>query len=237
MSGGNIEILAPAGSPEALTAAVRCGADAVYLGVGRFNARRAAHNFAPEDMPETVRYCHARGTAVHLALNTLVREDEMRDALQYAFSLSSPVAIRYPKNDSCGECRPKPFAEKLWVVEKEGNGAVIISVGPRMTEIALRAAEKSEGTQVVAARSVKPLDTDLLKSFAGRNIITLEENSVIGGFGAAVAEFFSGYIDTKVSVMGVKDVFVPHGTVETQLRGCGLSEDDILAEIDRLNDK
>ena len=163
--------------------------------------------------------------------------DEMRDALQYAFSLSSPVAIRYPKNDSCGECRPKPFAEKLWVVEKEGNGAVIISVGPRMTEIALRAAEKSEGTQVVAARSVKPLDTDLLKSFAGRNIITLEENSVIGGFGAAVAEFFSGYIDTKVSVMGVKDVFVPHGTVETQLRGCGLSEDDILAEIDRLNDK
>lgn len=84
MSGGNIEILAPAGSPEALTAAVRCGADAVYLGVGRFNARRAAHNFAPEDMPETVRYCHARGTAVHLALNTLVREDEMRDALALA---------------------------------------------------------------------------------------------------------------------------------------------------------
>ena len=84
MSGGKIEILAPAGSPEALTAAVRCGADAVYLGVGRFNARQAAHNFAPEDMPQTVRYCHARGTAVHLALNTLVREDEMDDALALA---------------------------------------------------------------------------------------------------------------------------------------------------------
>ena len=54
MNRGKIEILAPAGSPGALTAAVRCGADAVYLGVGRFNARQAAHNFAPEDMPETV---------------------------------------------------------------------------------------------------------------------------------------------------------------------------------------
>lgn len=84
MNRGKIEILAPAGSPEALTAAVRCGADAVYLGVGRFNARQAAHNFAPEDMPETVRYCHARGTAVHIALNTLVREDEMCDALALA---------------------------------------------------------------------------------------------------------------------------------------------------------
>ncbi len=79
-----IEVLAPAGSPESLTAAVRCGATAVYLGVGSFNARRAAHNFTLDDLTRAVAYCHGRGVAVHLALNTLLREDELDNAIQLA---------------------------------------------------------------------------------------------------------------------------------------------------------
>ena len=55
------EILAPAGSPEALRAAVRCGADAVYLGASAFNARQGAHNFDTAALREAVSYCHARG--------------------------------------------------------------------------------------------------------------------------------------------------------------------------------
>lgn len=86
------EILAPAGSMESLTAAVRCGADAVYLGAGRFNARQSAKNFTLEESPddsttslrEAVEFCHARGVKVHLALNTLVREEELRQALAAA---------------------------------------------------------------------------------------------------------------------------------------------------------
>lgn len=84
MSGRHIEILAPAGSPDALTAAVRCGAAAVYLGVGSFNARQAAHNFTAAELSEIARYCHARGVAVHLALNTLVRDEEIETALSIA---------------------------------------------------------------------------------------------------------------------------------------------------------
>ncbi len=80
----NIEVLAPAGSPEALTAAVRCGAAAVYLGVEAFNARASAHNFSVKDLPAVTGYCHARGTAVHLALNTLLRSDELPAALDIA---------------------------------------------------------------------------------------------------------------------------------------------------------
>ena len=71
------EILAPAGSPEALRAAVRCGADAVYLGASAFNARQGAHNFDTAALREAVSYCHARGVAVHLTLNTLVRQEEL----------------------------------------------------------------------------------------------------------------------------------------------------------------
>lgn len=63
------EILAPAGSPDALRAAVRCGADAVYLGASRFSARQNAQNFDTAAFREAVSYCHARGAAVHLALN------------------------------------------------------------------------------------------------------------------------------------------------------------------------
>jgi len=78
------EILAPAGSPECLTAAVRCGAAAVYLGVEEFNARRNAHNFTIDSLGEAVAYCHARGVAVHLTLNTLLREDEIDRAVEVA---------------------------------------------------------------------------------------------------------------------------------------------------------
>lgn len=78
------EILAPAGSPDALRAAVRCGADAVYLGASRFSARQNAQNFDTAAFREAVSYCHARGAAVHLALNTLIREEELEDALRVA---------------------------------------------------------------------------------------------------------------------------------------------------------
>ena len=78
------EVLAPAGSPEALEAAVRCGADAVYLGAGAFNARRNAHNFSTAALREAVEYCHARNVRVHLTLNTLVRQEEMDAALAVA---------------------------------------------------------------------------------------------------------------------------------------------------------
>ncbi len=79
-----VEILAPAGSPEALKAAVRCGADAVYLGASAFNARASAQNFDDASLAAAVAYCHARGVAVHLTLNTTVREDEMDAALAVA---------------------------------------------------------------------------------------------------------------------------------------------------------
>ena len=72
-----IELLAPAGSMEALQAAVQNGANAVYLGCGSFNARQSAKNFTPQTLVEAVKYCHLRGVAVHLTLNTLVSDREI----------------------------------------------------------------------------------------------------------------------------------------------------------------
>ena len=78
-----LELLSPAGSSDALHAAVCNGADAVYLGVDSFNARRGARNFTLDELPEVVRYCHVRGVAVHLTLNTLVTDREMPSAAEY----------------------------------------------------------------------------------------------------------------------------------------------------------
>ena len=72
-----MELLAPAGSPEALVAAVQGGADAVYLGFGPLNARRNAKNFTEEQLEEAVAYCHLRGVRVYLTLNTLLQNREL----------------------------------------------------------------------------------------------------------------------------------------------------------------
>ena len=73
----NIEILAPVGSEEMLHAAVFSGADAVYLGFSGFNARTGAGNFDADSLKEAVRFCHARGAKVHVALNTIVYGGEL----------------------------------------------------------------------------------------------------------------------------------------------------------------
>ncbi len=75
------EILAPAGSFESLVAAVRSGADAVYLGMQEFSARRNAENFDSESIFDAVRYCHIRSVAVYLTLNIMLKNSELESAL------------------------------------------------------------------------------------------------------------------------------------------------------------
>ena len=77
-----IELLAPAGSMEALYAAVQNGANAVYLGCGTFNARQSAKNFTPQSLTEAIKYCHIRGVQVHLTVNTLVSDREAEECAE-----------------------------------------------------------------------------------------------------------------------------------------------------------
>ena len=78
------ELLVPAGGYEQLKAAVANGADAVYLSGSSFNARINADNFTDETLEEAVRFAHRHGVRVHVALNTLIRESEMREAVLFA---------------------------------------------------------------------------------------------------------------------------------------------------------
>ena len=87
-----IELLSPAGSPEAIIAAVQNGADAVYMGMGNFNARRGAKNFNEEEFQRAMRYCRVRGCKVYVTMNTLVNDREIEPALQTARLISEAGA-------------------------------------------------------------------------------------------------------------------------------------------------
>src|SRR6266850_8445432 len=77
------ELLAPAGDWQCARAAVENGADAIYFGLKKFNARMRAHNFTEADLPGLMEFLHGRGVRGYVTFNTLVFENEMREAEQY----------------------------------------------------------------------------------------------------------------------------------------------------------
>ena len=81
------ELLAPAGSPEALKAAIDAGADAVYLSGKKFGARQYATNFGMAQIQEAVNYAHLRGVKIYVTVNTLIKESEVSSLGQYLLRL------------------------------------------------------------------------------------------------------------------------------------------------------
>ena len=81
------ELLAPAGSPMALQAAIAAGADAVYLSGKRFGARKFATNFDEPALAQAIDYAHLRGVKVYVTVNTLIRENELYDVAEYLLRL------------------------------------------------------------------------------------------------------------------------------------------------------
>ncbi|MBQ3718920.1 MAG: U32 family peptidase [Methanomicrobium sp.] len=105
------ELLAPAGSPEALHAAVCAGADAVYLSGRNFGARRFAANFNEDELKDAVEYCHTRGVRVYVTLNTLISDEEMPRALSemmYYCSIGADAVLVQDLGllKAAGECFP-----------------------------------------------------------------------------------------------------------------------------------
>lgn len=82
MKTNQVELLAPAGNMAALHAAVAGGADAVYLGLEAFNARRGADNFTLETLREACDFAHLRGVSIYVTMNTIILPDEVGEALE-----------------------------------------------------------------------------------------------------------------------------------------------------------
>ena len=159
--------------------------------------------------------------------------NDLKAALKYAFSLGSPVAIRYPKESSAKEREVAPYEETLWERIKAGEKYNILAVGPDMLALAEEFAKNHDGAGVISARTVKPLDEKTLAEISELPIIALEENSVIGGFGdavrRAVSGLFGGKPKNRIITLGVKDAFTRHGSADRQREENGLCEKQLEA--------
>lgn len=168
-------------------------------------------------------------------------EVELRDMLYTAIELDGPVAFRYPRGTGWGLEYGHSF-KKLQVgrgeVLREGQQVCLLAVG-RMVRVAEQAAEMLSDRgiipTVINARFVKPLDEELILSQGAKHslMVTIEENTVIGGFGSAVLELLArNNVFIPVLQIGLPDRFITHGTPEILLKDVGLDAAGVVNEIE-----
>ena len=165
-------------------------------------------------------------------------ENECRQMLYTASTLSSPSVVRFPRGSGPGtalvaEMTALPVGRAQ--IRREGrSGLALLAVGP-MVETAQKVAERLDAT-VINMRFVKPLDEDLLINVAARHraLVTIEENATIGGTGAAVAELLASEgLQIPLLNIGIPDRFIEHGSRDTCLAAAGLDLAGISASIER----
>ncbi|HLD09092.1 MAG TPA: 1-deoxy-D-xylulose-5-phosphate synthase, partial [Methylophilaceae bacterium] len=169
-------------------------------------------------------------------------ENECRQMLYTAFQHDGPTAVRYPRG-----CGPGAVISKSMTALPIGRGEVIrdghkhkgkkiaILAFGSMLAASLEAGEKLDAT-VANMRFVKPLDIALIKLLASKHdlIVTVEENAVMGGAGAAVMEALQGLnLQIGTLCLGLPDTFIEHGMHETMLADCGLNAVGIIAVIEK----
>lgn len=163
-------------------------------------------------------------------------EDELKNMIFSAFNCANgPVAIRYPRDVVKGLELKEPEITLYGKGEVlvQGDDLLIVAAGV-VVNYALEAAEKLfwQGIKatVINARFVKPLDEELIISWARKcgRVLTVEENVLPGGFGSAILEIFAKKgITIPVKRLGVDDCFIPHGTRAQMIKSCGLDTEGI----------
>lgn len=151
------ELLAPAGSPEAMRAAVQNGADAVYLGLKQYSAREAAENFTQEELSAALDYCHLRGVFVYLTLNTLIEEKEIETALQAGI-------------DACNRGVDGVIVQDLGLASRLISSQVPVHASTQLTVYNREGAEKARElgfTRCVLARELSLTQIEEITKAAG----------------------------------------------------------------------
>jgi len=165
-------------------------------------------------------------------------ENELRRMIKTMVEYDEgPIAVRFPRGSGLGvpldeELRPLPIGKSELIAE--GDDVVFFAIGAMVqpaVEAAAALAERGVKAGVVNARFVKPLDTELIDRVMKRNpaVITVEDNSVVGGFGAGVLEYLTsqGHDTARVRVMGIPDRFIEHGARDLLLEEIGLTAEGI----------
>lgn len=180
-------------------------------------------------------------TVPNMVVSSPMNEQELRDML-YTASLYDDAAwaIRYPRGRATGMTLRDGF-EKTDIgkgrIIKEGDKVAVLSFGP-IGKYVIEASEKLELEEIEIGhfdmRYAKPLDTDMLDGILLRydSIITIEDGSILGGFGSAVAEYVASKgVAVPVKIMGVPDTIIEHGTQRELHDEVGIGPDGIMEEV------
>jgi len=164
-------------------------------------------------------------------------ENECRQMLSTAYQHNGPSAVHYPRGGGPGATTTADLNTieiGKGEIRRQGKKIAILAFGSMLSP-ALEAAEKLNAT-VANMRFVKPLDTELIQFLAAEHtlIVTIEENTVMGGAGAAVMEALQALnLDKPTLCLGLPDNFIEHGIHETMLAECGLDVVGIVAAIEK----
>ncbi len=163
-------------------------------------------------------------------------ENELKHMLYSAYLYGCPVVIRYPRGEALGvqvdeEFKEIPFG--TWEILREGADTAIIACGSMVHQAMLAADElAAEGIEcsVVNGRFIKPMDRELLLRISKQaaRIVTVEENTIIGGFGSGVMELLSEEgAALPIKCLGIPDAFITHGSQNNLRNGIGLDKEGI----------
>ncbi|WAH59458.1 1-deoxy-D-xylulose-5-phosphate synthase [Pseudomonas silvicola] len=164
-------------------------------------------------------------------------ENELRKMLTTGHLFPGPAAVRYPRGTGPNapiEAGLEPLEIGKGIIRRQGSKTALLVFGVQLAE-ALKVAEKLDAT-VVDMRFVKPLDEAMVRDIAARHelLVTVEENSIMGGAGAAVSEFLARENLLKpVLHLGLPDTYVEHAKPAQMLAECGLDEAGIEAAVAR----
>lgn len=165
-------------------------------------------------------------------------EAELQPMIEHALSLNAPAAIRYPRGSTSGKHDEPvaPIVQGKAEVLRRGSGVAVLAYG-NTVDVALDAFDALEGERkptIVNARFAKPLDERLLLDLPNdhSHVITLEEHSLQGGFGSAVAEFVADRgLELKVQRIGVPNVLVQHDSQDKQRAAIGLNGEALAKQL------
>ena len=171
----------------------------------------------------------------NMTVMTPADEDECRQMLFTAFQMNSPTAVRYPRGTGTGvtpqkEMHALPLGRGE--IRRKGERIALLAFGS-MLKPCMEAAEELNAT-VVNMRFVKPLDSDLVESLAAeyKLLVTVEENTIMGGAGSAVAESLeSKGISIPLLHLGLPDIFIDQGDPSQMLADCGLDKMGIIKSV------
>lgn len=170
-------------------------------------------------------------------------EQELRNLLYSAiYYYPGPVSIRYPRGKGTGEeikgFEPIPLGK--WELLAQGKDIAILAVGKMVSNAILARdllIQKDISPTIVNARFIKPLDNELLwQILQGHQVVvTIEDGTIIGGFGSAIAEFMvQNNFKNKLKILGIPDKFIEHGSQEELHSLLGLNPDGIAKTIEKL---